>query len=191
MNAGFQSPASKLVLIGNDALSLTGDATVWTDLVFPVNTLKTVGQADKPDFIPANISLSFPEDTTEMVGIIVQMPHQWAPGTTIFPHVHWRQTENQNVDWRIAYKWWNIGDLEPTGYSYCVISTRTQVYQAGTQHQLSTNTNGISGLGKTLSSILMIKLYRKSDNSTGEQQLLQFDIHYMINKLGSRTETNE
>ena len=176
-----------LTISGNDALTLTGDATVWDDLVFPAFQLKTVGQTDKPDFIVANLALSFPEDTTEMVGTLAQMSHRWKPGTRIYPHVHWIQGADQNVDWRISYKWWNIGDPDPVTYTQVLLDSAVIDYTTGTIQQLNTNVTGISGAGKTLSSMIQIKLYRKSDNYTGEVQLLQFDIHFQIDKIGSRT----
>lgn len=173
-----------------NGIVMHGVSTQYTDLVFQASTLKTVGQNDKPDFIPANVTLSFPEDTTEMVGIIVQMPHGWKQGTTIYPHVHWRQAANNAVDWKISYMWWNIGDVVPVSYTQVTLATLTQSYTSGTLHQLSTNNSGISGVGKGLSSILIIKLYRKSDSYTGEAELLQFDIHYELERLGSNNETS-
>jgi len=59
-------------------------------------------------------------------------------------------------------------------------------------HQLAKNATGIDGTGKTLSSMLICRLYRDpadaADTYPQDVAFLQFDVHYEIDSLGSETE---
>jgi hypothetical protein len=164
---------------------------VWDDLTFPTHTLKTVGTTAKPDYDVVGQTLDFPEDTAESVGFVIQMPHNWKSGSTIYPHVHWLRAAADSVDWTFRYKWFNIGAALPGTWTQKKLSHNTQTYTSGTIHELSRVVDGVglSGSGKTLSSTLVVKFYRRSDPYSGDAKLLQIDLHYEIDGLGSRTET--
>lgn len=180
-----------IILTGNESLTMTGDATTWDDLMFPSHSLKKVGTANKPDEDLTKMELLFPEDTTESIGMVVQMPHDWKTGSTIYPHVHWMQAAADTVDWTFRYKWFNIGAAEVGPWSQMKLTHLSQTYSSGTIHQMSISPThaGISGSGKTISSILIVKFYRDSDPYSGDARFLQLDIHYERDGLGSRTES--
>jgi len=181
----------ELRVTGGMAITLDSTATVWDDLMFPVQNLKTVGTTAKPDYDVVGQTLDFPEDTTEAVGFVVQMPHSWKEGSTIYPHVHWLRSAADSVDWRFRYKWFNIGAALPGTWTEKILSHNTQTWTTGTIQELSRSVNGVglSGAGKGISSILVVKFYRRSDALTGDAKLLQIDIHYEMDAIGSRTET--
>lgn len=169
-----------------------GNATVFNDLTFDATRLKSLGAVDKPDLDRTNIGLLFDaNDTTEIAGIVVQMPHSWLIGSRIYPHIHWYQAgDSDSVRWAVVYKWYNIGQVEPSVWTKIRISHPNQTYSSGIQ-QLSTTPNniGISGTGKTLSSIIIVKIYRETgDSYSGDARLIQFDIHYEVDGSGSRNE---
>lgn len=181
----------ELRVTGGTSIFLDSTATVWDDLMFPVQNLKTVGTTAKPDYDVIGQTLDFPEDTTEAIGFVVQMPHSWKEGSTIYPHVHWLRAAADSVDWRFRYKWFNIGAALPGTWTEKILSHNTQTWTTGTIQELSRSVNGVglSGAGKTISSILVVKFYRRSDNYTGDAKLLQIDIHYEQDALGSGHET--
>jgi hypothetical protein len=178
-------------ITGNDGLVLSGAGTYWDDLMFPSHSLKSVGTAAKPDYDVVGQTLDFPEDTTEAIGFAVQMPHDWKEGSTIWPHVHWLRESADSVDWTFRYKWFNIGAALPATWTQKKLSHNTQTWTSGTIHEMSrvVDAVGISGSGKTISSMLVIKFYRNSDPYTGDAKLLELDIHYEKDGLGSRTES--
>jgi len=51
--------------------------------------------------------------------------------------------------------------------------------------------SAISGTGKTISSMLICRLFRdvSEDDYNNDAAFLEFDIHYEINSVGSKTET--
>lgn len=176
------------VLIDNSGVRLYGETTTYTDLVFPLTQAK-IGSNLKPDFIESEIAYGFPQNNiTEYFLIMVQMPHQWEIGSTIFPHVHWKQTQNLAPVFKIDYKWINIGDPVPVDWSTYVMDRAVKPYVSGQIHQINDSLIGISGEGKTLSSMLLIKMYRDDNVYTGDALTYQFDIHYRIDSLGSNYE---
>jgi hypothetical protein len=164
---------------------LTGEGTVWDDLVFQM----TQTPAGKPDFDTTNNGLLFPNNNVnEIIYINVQMPHCWKEGSTIYPHVHWHQANSATPVYKIDYRWIEMGAAVPSWTTGYTMSTKAYPYTSGTIHQLSSNSTGISGVGHTLSSILQIKLYRNDSAYSGDTLVTSFDIHYEIDSMGSSAE---
>lgn len=167
----------------------TGSGKIfWDDLFVPLTTTR-LGSNSKPDFDFTNIGYLFPQnDATEILYFIIQMPHRWKEGSTVYPHVHWRQAANQQVTFKLDYKWYNIGEAPAANYTTYTMATNAVAYSSGTIGQLTKGTDGIAGTGKTLSSIIICKLYRQDNVYTGDALTDQFDIHYQIDSFGSRQE---
>lgn len=176
------------VIVDDSGVRLYGETTTYTDLVFPLTQAK-IGANLKPDFIEDEVAYGFPQNNTgEYFLIIVQMPHQWEIGSTIYPHVHWKQTQNLSPVFKIDYKWINIGDPVPVVWETYIMNNLARSYVSGQIHQINDGVTGISGVGKTLSSMLLIKLYRDDNVYTGDALTYQFDIHYRIDSFGSNYE---
>ena len=172
------------------SLIFSGSATYWNDLWVPLTTAKQ-GQTDKPAFDTTHIGYLFPEgDTTAIMYMIIQMPHGYKEGSTIHPHVHWMQTASGSPVFQMDYRWTNLGDTISASATY-IMSTPELPYTSGSVHQLSSNPAGISGVGKKISSIMQVKLYRNDSSYTGNVLTYQFDIHYESDTLGSRTLLSE
>ncbi|MEI6850337.1 MAG: hypothetical protein WCK26_00025 [Candidatus Saccharibacteria bacterium] len=173
-------------------LVFDGNATVWDDLRFPATAINPAGAAIAMTFDPDQIGFISAATGTQSIAIIGQMPHSWKVGSDIYPHIHWNPTTTNtgSVLWRMEYKWTNINDTEPAGF------TTVDVLDPGDgialKHQLI-GFGAISGAGKTLSSGLTIRISRiggdVTDTYTGNSLLKEFDIHYEIDTLGSRTES--
>lgn len=177
-------------IASDGTLTLEGTATAWDDLVFSAHAAKK-GALDKPDWDDTNVGLLFPQnDTSEYVQIICQMPHRWKAGSDIYPHVHYQRTSAGKPTFKIAYCWINIGDATATPTTVVELGTEVVTYTSGTIHQINKSAAAISGSGKTMSSILLIKLYR-DDNTlapSADSLVYQFDIHYEVDSFGSSSE---
>lgn len=157
----------------------------WTDLNFPATQIRK-GALDKPDFDETNIGLLFPQnDITEKVFITCQMPHSYKEGTAINPHIHCIQTANLQATFVMEYKWYNIGDTEPTTWTTVNLDTYGSTYTTGSISQVIEPATMIDGTGKKISSILKIKLYRNDNTYTGDLLVDHFDIHYQEDTFGS------
>lgn len=187
--------------IGNDTgytnieadgtIKFNGDATVWEDLRFPATSINPVGTAGPMTFDQTNIGFLASKNSTTSIAIIGQIPHSYKEGSDIYPHIHWMplDTNTGNVYWRIEYKWVNIGDVEPSGWT--TLNVLDDASGTAYTHQLS-NFDVISGSGKKISSIITIKISRIGNDATDTYDyntlLKEFDIHYESDTIGSREE---
>lgn len=205
MRRGYflRSQLQAMSIQSDGALSVAGDSslqklnvssdfnlldTYWDDLFFPLTQSKK-GANEKPDYDYTLKCLMFPQnDTTEYVDIPVQLPHRWKTGTTIYPHIHWKQRAAAVPVFKLSYKWYGIGEEVPANPTIYTMGTTVATYTSGTIHQINQGSGGISGAGKGISSMLEIQLYRDDNVLSGDAAAVQFDIHIEIDGHGSRTE---
>lgn len=174
--------------LDDDGLRLGGTYTCWEDLKVPLQQGKQ-GSSSKPDYNYTELTYDFPQnDSSEALYFNIQMPHGWLEGSDINPHVHWIQTQNLNVTWKIDYRWYNPNSAVPASWTTVTIDQLAFTYSSGSLHQISKPSSMISGTGKTLSSILQVKLYRDDNVYTGDALALEFDIHYEVDAVGSGQE---
>lgn len=171
-------------------VTLYGAATAFDDIVFEMTPSRRGVGVTKPDWDATNLGFLFPQnDIAEYIDIVVQLPHKWKEGSTIYPHVHVVQAANQQAVFKMDYKWYSIGDTIPAPATY-TMDTYLATYDSGTISQLIYGT-GISGVGKTFSSILKLRLYRDDNAYTGDMLVDQFDIHIEIDSFGTSSQYNK
>lgn len=180
--------------IYTDLLRLNDSA--WDDLRFPANAINPPGAAADPTRNTSTGMLEFSGSADNVIAGIAQMPHAWKAGTTIYPHLHLRfPTANTNTSrWRLDYDVASSSvDFTNNYGTYTSLTAVSQVNpnNAKAEGMLSLGTIGMAGFGE--SSVIMWKLTRLAasddlDTDTSAVVLLEFDIHYEINKLGSDNE---
>lgn len=177
-----------------------GDATVWEDVLVTVNQVR-VPAANDPAWTAYSagqllgFSYQAVEGNEEEVYFVVQIPHAYKEGSNVVPHVHWVGNENATdasevVRWGLEYEWINQdGSFSAT--------TTIHVDQAieddeGDKH-FRTDFAEIDGTGKTISSVLVCRLFRNSshendtyDSGTALALLIDIDFHYERDTEGSR-----
>jgi len=186
-------------------ITLQGSATVFKDLLVPV--FSTSNSSSNPPSLGRTkdngsgsqgvFTYYFSGSTEQELYFLVQMPHDWKEGSTIFPHVHWTANTTlgtTKVRWGLEYTWVNItGTLENTSIIYgedliAPVGTVTAYKHAITELAAST---GIIATGKTLSSFIMCRIFRDAtagtDNYSGSAALLGIDFHMETDALGSRS----
>lgn len=184
---------------------LQGTATMWDDLMIPGHGVKTTGSSP-PDlmtvFGPSSTIDYYAFDggsTLEQVYFSLQLPHKWKEGSTIYPHVHFAPTSTNTGDttprvvrFTLEYTWANVGAAFGNSTTINLDSDPFVPNTSLWSHLLCKNGTGISGTGKTLSSMLMCRLFRdptdNADTYPQDAAFLQFDIHYEIDSLGSEDE---
>ena len=168
-----------------------GDNATWDDLRFPATRVRR-GALNKPDFDYTNIGLLFPQDdATEETYVIAQMPHKWLLESALHSHIHYIQDEAEQPTFKMDYRIIQNGGAPPG--TFTTISTAdgnkgVYSYTSGSLSQIATfpaiDMTGVDGV----SAILDIIVYRDDDDVTGDVLVKEFDIHYQIDSLGSRTE---
>lgn len=193
-NIKFGDGSNYSTFEADGTLVFYGNATVWEDLRISLNTRYSGNTT--PDLDPFAGSSSLLEYTfdggsqMEEIFFEVQLPHSWAEGTTIKPHVHWspRTAGTGNVVWQFEYTWSNFLGTYPTPTTITV----TQAADGTAYKSQIAAFPDITDATKKISSLLMCRLFRDpshtSDTYAGDAYLLGFDIHYEINTVGSRQE---
>jgi hypothetical protein len=176
--------------------------TTWEDLRFPANAIN-LGVANAPEAVLVKAgddygqlyTLEFNKSTEEEVYMWVQLPHSWKEGSALRPHVHWinHNDTTGNVRWGLEYSVANIGEYFPKTPTTIYVLDACEANVGGEiMHQL-TSLPEIEMDGKTLSCMMMCRLFRDADSeldtADDDVGLLEFDIHYQVDSLGSREET--
>jgi hypothetical protein len=180
-------------------LLLSGSGITYDDLRTPINSLKLSGT--KPPTWTSYKSgevLAFSDQAIagneEHVFFQLQMPHNYKEGTDISIHVHFVPEDNTggNVYWMLTYSWATI-DLAfaaaSTIYIAAACGTTTDAHKVAYFADIDGNP---SATNKLISSMLICKLQRNSsdalDTYNGKSAyLLEVDVHYQIDSLGSST----
>lgn len=183
---------------GEETVTPVGDRYYWQnagsyeDLRFPATAINPPGLVGDPDWDTTNGGWLFDGGSTEMLFLLIQIPHAWEEGTTLHPHVHWQKSTSAagTVLWQLEYKWAPIGAAMDATFTTISSSTPT-VSDADTAdwHAL-TDLGNITATGKQISDMILAKLSRLggTDTYAADARLLEFDIHYQVNSFGSREE---
>jgi hypothetical protein len=175
---------------------LTLTDTAWDDLRFPSQAINPSGAPDAPNRSQTTGLLEFSGSTDNVIMGVAQMPHSWKEGTAISPHMHLRfpTSTATNTRWKFEYDMANPGaDFVNAPGVFTDGGTITAANAQNTKRHAMFDFADITMTGKTLSCCILWKITRlantdAADNYTGVTELLEFDIHYEIDKLGSDSE---
>jgi hypothetical protein len=186
------NPALKSDLL-NDVVMMNDNN--WDDLRFPVGAIK-IGAANPPDeqAYKGGLVLSYPSNQNRIAYVTAQMPHTWVEGTDIILHIHWVIPTSgagggaENVKWDTTYSWANQDEVFPAETSASVtVDVQNQVADIHTR----TNLAIAVGIGREFSSMLIISIERDvgvGNDYADKAYLVEFDIHYKRNRLGTYSE---
>lgn len=178
-----------------EKIRLSGDGICYEDL--KIGGLLRAGANPAPTFAQitglGNVYLyKFGASTLDNLYATVQLPHNWKQGTDIIPHIHWTSEDSNagNVVWTLEYTWANYNGTFGTTTTVEITAANDTAYK----HRLN-NFATISGIGKTISSILIIRLSRNgtaaADTYASTAALIDFDIHYEVDSMGSDSSTSK
>jgi len=176
------------------ATLIRGEDVVWDDLRFPVSNVRITGTnpASWEVFNGFQV-LGFEAQAVndEQIYFLAQLPHSYKHGSNIKFHVHWspETDDNATVRWGLEYVWANINDS--LSASSTTVYKDVNIENNGGDHLITTIAE-IDGSNKTLSSMLLCRLFRNSshanDNFDDIAYLFEADFHFQIDQLGSRQE---
>jgi hypothetical protein len=178
----------------NGTITLTGEATTWTDFSVPLTRDKQ-GQSDKPDYDYTNLGLLFPQnDPDEKIYLVMQMDHAKKMDSPIYLHVHYIQSEATQPTYKADCKFYNNG--EAVSATWTTISTATSskgifTYTSGDILQIATFPAISAPTNETVSANLDLIFYRDDNDLTGDSLAKYLDFHYEIDSLGSDDELSK
>jgi len=148
------------------------------------------GSGNAPSRDPDLGTLVFENDKTQVVGGLAQMPHSWAEGTVLRPHVHWVQSGSGAALWQLEYRLMPAGGgAFPSTWTSVTSDTLAFPYTSGDWVQI-TPLPEIDMTGFELSAMVLFRLTRRGTEDTlaSDLHLLEFDIHYQSLTYGSINE---
>lgn len=163
---------------------------MWDDLRAPANAINPAGVVSPATVSTVDGCLIFAKGQACVAWF--QLPHAWKVGSDISPHIHWCKTTSASgaVNWRIKYKWFNIGTVDPGLSALTAGSVGISDANTANSHALYEFPD-LSGAGKTISSMVCVYLERVNDGNdtyAADVNLYEIDIHYQIDSLGSDLE---
>jgi hypothetical protein len=183
--SGANPTFSSIRTVGDDGVSY--DDTFWDDLRVPLSQTK-LGANLRPDFDFTNVGLLFPQnDPTEKAYFVAQMPHEWKVGTPIFPHVHWLQSADTAVGWKLDYKVLSLGQAAPANFTTISGNSGVAAYVDTPIAQITNLGTGIDMSTAGLSALILGKLYRDDNLTTGDVLGFEIDFHFQLDAPGSRS----
>lgn len=160
---------------------------VWDDLRAPATGINPAGSATPPTVDTNHPGLLFDQTSTNIVSVAFQMPHTWIEGSIIRPHIHWTpvNTNTGNVYWRLEYQVLNPGQAIGAYTTVNILDAGDGVADA---HQL-VDFGDVTMTGKLISCMVLCRLSRiggdGTDTYNANARLLEFDIHYQVDGMGS------
>lgn len=165
----------------------------WTDLLIPDTSLRNGVSAPSLTVFSGGIRLNAYSEGNEAY-LVTQMPHDWVEGSTIKPHVHcsFPDANLGNFVWGFEYLIASPALLPAGGaFTGMTIETASTAAPALVREHHIVALPDIAMVGKTLSSIIMARVFRKAGVAGPYGSaifLLHLDLHYQRDALGSRTE---
>ena len=193
---GNPTAGNYLVVEADGTLKFIGAAMVWEDLRFPASGFNPAGSTAPPSVDTGTGLLLFSGTADNIIGGIAQMSHSWKSGSTVYPHLHLRfpTASANNTRWKFEYDVASIdGDFTNAYGTYTAGGTITVANPNNAKRHVLASFATVAMTGYTLSSCLMWRITRlaasdAADNDTAACALMEFDIHYEIDTVGSRQE---
>jgi hypothetical protein len=174
------------------------DDTVWDDMRGPATNAR-VPAANGPDLdqFPTGDGSSniktycFPDGSDTYLFYDYQIPHGYKLETDLYPHLHWAPSsaDTGNVAWEFEY---TIGNVSGTMANAATLTLADAGDGTQDKHQLAAF-SAISGTGLGISAAILARIMRDgnggSDTFTGKACLMDLDIHFEKDTVGSDTST--
>lgn len=168
----------------------------WEDLRFPSQGINPTGAADAAGVDDDTGLLAFSGTLDNVIAGVAQMPHGWAPGTIVKPHIHLRFPTSAvaNTRWSFGYDIANVGeDFTNASGTYTALATITVANPQNVNEHVIAGFGDLAMAGFRESAIILWKISRlaqsdAADNDTNDCLLAEFDIHFQVQKTGTVAE---
>jgi len=192
----------KLVCASNKTIEL--DKVVWDDQQIVPGDLSFAGDNDPTlsDWQPGASGATFKVykfQKDDEAFAVAQFSHSYKQGEDVICHLHWSSGDRGGaegtalVGWKVDYSWSNTSGVFPSSSTADLSDACSGVDDT---HEITSGVT-MTGTSKNISSMLVLRIYRSDTGAddtwagvTAAQSpiLLEFDIHYPIDTLGSRQE---
>ena len=189
--------------------AMVGDARPWRDELGDALAIKVQGAGITTDITESVVNFDFNAaynanpSLADFLYKNVQLNHDRDLASLIYPHIHWLQAKNYAPHFLLQYRWQINGWLKTTAWTFLKCNALAFPYTIGTTiHQISYSAGIPVPPGSNLSDVIQFRIYRDTTNAAGQfvgtcpyntggnasAGVLSFDLHFMINSLGSNEE---
>lgn len=165
----------------------------WDDLRFPSQGINPPGAASDPTISITTGLLEFSGTLDNIICGVAQMPHSWERGTSVYPHLHLRfpTSSVSNSRWKLEY---DIADNSTNFINdygvYTDGGTITIPNPQNTKDEVLVGFNSINMSNLKESAVIVWKISRLAlsdvlDTDNSSIALLEFDIHFQNDKMGT------
>ncbi len=199
LKAGNVSAGNYTEFEADGTMVAHGNAATWDDMRIIPGAFVFAGLNDPTivDWQPGGSGTTFKVyefATSNQAFFTVQVPHGYKEGSNLSVHIHWtpgtrgNEEADKTVAWKLDYSWANIDGTFGVSATADMTDTCTGVDHA----HLMTPAVDIPGTGKTISSMLVGRIYRDTGDSwvgtlSGQRPiLLEIDFHFEQDTIGSR-----
>jgi hypothetical protein len=179
--------------------TMGGNARPWRDQLTDALNLKVQGNGLALNVSESTVEFATNADyPTDYLYCNVQLNHDKDLTASIYPHIHFFQAQNAIPNFLLEYRWQvNLG-AKVTSWTKLKCTTLAKSYTSGTINNIAYSTPIAVPAGTTLSDIVQFRIYRDTTNDStsftgadpysAEVGITAFDIHFMVDSLGSNEE---
>lgn len=159
------------------------------DLRFPVQGINPPGAVSDPSRDQTDSLFEFSATATNTIAGVAQLPHSWVEGSLVYPHIHTLTTNTSggNVVWEFKYEIKNLREAFTSSY-IVTSSVQSMSLTYGYHDKGYFCFGGIDMSGKKISCMMkwiLSRLGGVSADTALAVKLLEFDIHYSKDSIGS------
>ncbi len=181
-------------------LVFNGNATVYDDIWGELISEKLESPSSRitQDVAEGTVVFATNADLTDYIVMNIQISHSWKMGSELHPHLHWIQSQNNNPNWLIQYRWQRNGQSKTTAWASTPLATNAFTYVSGDLNQISGFPVITPPTDYRMSDILQFRILRDTANTSGlfagadpyttSVHAYSFDNHYIKDRVGSRVE---
>lgn len=172
----------------------------FDDIRFPFTGQRIDISAGRIDYNFSEGGVEFQDNTRypeEVISLICQLHHSWKTGTSIYPHLHYIQNQNQIPNWLLEYRYYENGSIVPSSWTQ-LIGENVFTYSSDSILQIYNFPSITLTSLIELSPIIDFRFYRDTNNAsglfsgsdlyTGNALSKEFDIHFEIDSPRSKEE---
>lgn len=183
------------VIDGQDTPITHNGEFVWKDLIGEFN-IKNISGGNNPTWATLfdNLQgLSFSGSTMNQVWVDFHIPHDYALGTKVYPHIHFMPLSNNsgNVRWGIEYSIAKGHGQQSFPATTTIYVTQTVPANSRYKHFIieTDDNNAINSLNIEPDSFIRTRIFRDANNSLDTHSAAvnawQCDLHYQAERIGT------
>ena len=167
-------------------------ATVYQDWNVGGLAIRTAGSSDPTLKVWGTVYRlwAFSPTVLNQAFFTQELFHEWKPGTTVYPHIHWLQDApgTGDVRWQLDWRYVKVNQVS-SGTS--TLDLTSAAGGSVDQHNVFQNVNGIYLSDFDVGGQIICRLYRDAanvaDTFAGDALLLAFGFHFETDREGTST----